>query len=893
MQRASLRLLTSVAFALIVAAALYVASSDMLDPGFRTDIVGNPTFWNFNPYDYLWKYVVVVVLLPLLTLAAYVGLTRLVGRRASQGGRLPPPVREIEGIPDVAGWRVWSVTLGRIVFIGIALGLELAISLKASWSVVAAATVVYSAAVLFAGAAARRAGRNPFRIMSVANVLAAPMLILGLYGVSRSTRITIEPTGVEHHYDWLPLWVALIACGALLLFAAVCLARERWRPESFERGVVLLVVAPIVLFLLVADLPGQLGTVDLYEEGQVLAGAELTREGAFPWRDLLVSHGLLHDVGQGLVGFELFEDSRWGLVAGEQVVLLPLAWVGLYYLTAYLLWANWLLLAGAQLLIVTGHVSGVQIRFLLLPFVLLLLVALLHRTTVLRAAAFTTALLTQAILTPEATVAVVAYVGTLAAFEIYYFNRGSGLGAFRGLLYCVATAAGFGVCWMVFLAANHALDDWFFSFAATVPGHALTGAIPILVSRREPEIVATVLLLLGVFTFVVTRTLLRRPLAYRDWAMIAMAGVTLLYFTKFLSRADRHHLEQAFSVTIPLLIYGAYRVITFAESFLSTKAEARGIRWVPRRHVVAVPLLLLLLLIIAPRSLADEIAAAPHHFDETVATEPEVARIGYSSPGENDALALRELERTLDAIVGPGGVIFDFSNAPGLFHYLLDHPPSTRYYHVSYAIRQRTQSDLVRELRKRPPEMVVLTSNGIPTSPSTWDGVANQVRHYDINAWLLDEYVPVRDMGGFVLARRSAGADADRGLYLRVEPCDWGYVPNFFEPEPSGDTSSVDLPIERSSDGTQFVLGLPSDGASYGWLELRTRKPLADGRFELSDRPDGPDARTIAWRTLDRGESTVQIKVGACNQWRGYRPGGRLYLTTTAAQEIDRVRLVR
>ena len=44
----------------------------------------------------------------------------------------------------------------------------------------------------------------------------------------------------------------------------------------------------------------------------MLAATELTRDGAFPWRDLLVAHGFLHDVVDGLVGTEVFEDSRWG-----------------------------------------------------------------------------------------------------------------------------------------------------------------------------------------------------------------------------------------------------------------------------------------------------------------------------------------------------------------------------------------------------------------------------------------------------------------------------------------------------------------------------------------------------------------------------------------------------
>ena len=353
------------------------------------------------------------------------------------------------------------------------------------------------------------------------------------------------------------------------MFLVVYLVRDQWRLRvgSLERGVLLLVVAPIVLFVFVADLPGQLGTLDLYEEGQILAAAELTREGAFPWRDLLVAHGLLHDVGQGLVGFGLFEDSRWGLVSGQDVLLFPIAWLTVYYLAAYLLWANWLVLAGAQLLIVTGHVSEVQIRFLVLPVVLLLLAALLQRATLPRAVAFTAALVIQTIVTPEAIVAVVAYVGTLAAFEAYYYERGTGLArGFRRLLYCGATALCLGACWLAFLGANHTLDDWFFSFAATIPGHQLTGGIPILVSRREFEIVATGVLLLE-------RVRVRRR-TYTDEAPTGVprlahdrdAGVSALYFAKFLSRADPYHLGQSFAAAVPLLFYLVYRGVTYGEA---------------------------------------------------------------------------------------------------------------------------------------------------------------------------------------------------------------------------------------------------------------------------------------------------------------------------------------
>ena len=72
------------------------------------------------------------------------------------------------------------------------------------------------------------------------------------------------------------------------------------------------------------------------------------------------------------------------------------------------------------------------------------------------------------------------------------------------------------------------------------------------------------------------------------------------------------------------------------------------------------------------------------------------------------------------AYLGPKDTFFDFTNSPGLFHYLLRLRPATRYYHVSMAIRQRTQSDLIRELEQRQPEARLLLQRRVrPPQPGT------------------------------------------------------------------------------------------------------------------------------------------------------------------------------
>ena len=317
----------------------------------------------------------------------------------------------------------------------------------------------------------------------------------------------------------------------------------------------------------------------------------------------------------------------------------------------------------------------------------------------------------------------------------------------------------------------------------------------------------------------------------------------------WISRADHYHLYQSFSVAVPLLFYAAYRGITFLEADLARIGRALGLSWLPARHMLTLPLLVVLL-VTAPVPPLDTVRGLPSRFSSVVSDEPEIERLGYDREDANDVRMIRRVSRSMTSLLDPGEGIFDFSNTPGLFHYIFDLPPSTRYYHVAFAVRRRQQTDLLRQLQKERPEVVVYVSDdyGIPV----WDGIANQVRHYDVSEYLLDNYVPVLDTRDFVLmARRDEGVQAVPALYFQMEPCDWGFVPNFFSPRPAPGADTVSVPHRVLEAGRRLEVTLPADSAAYNWLEVRTGRPLVEGRFELTDRVGGdrpsldrvPDAR--------------------------------------------------
>jgi hypothetical protein len=89
-----------------------------------------------------------------------------------------------------------------------------------------------------------------------------------------------------------------------------------------------------------------------------------------------------------------------------------------------------------------------------------------------------------------------------------------------------------------------------------------------------------------------------------------------------------------------------------------------------------------------------------------------------------------------------------------------------------------------------------------------------------------------------------------------------------------------------------WELGLPGGIPirDYDWLEVRTRSRFADNTLGITD-VRAESARTISFKTLDRGRTAVKVQVGACSQWHGFQ-GDRLYLESLGDQEISEIRLI-
>jgi hypothetical protein len=520
----------------------------------------------------------------------------------------------------------------------------------------------------------------------------------------------------------------------------------------------------------------------------------LLGEGWFPWRDVILAHGLFQDAAVPWVGHTLFENNYWGSVAGGTMLISPLFYLCLYFLFVYLFGRNWLFLVLTTLLILgTTWVTPINTRFILWPLVLLILASLLDHPTRVRSMGLAFATMLQVIVTPEAAPLLAGIALVVVLFEWYERQLGTDPGeAFRRTIWFGGSAIALASAYAGFLAAAGALDDFIYVNASLVPGHALSGGIPPRPVGESDlrfgiEALAPPVALLISFAYLATRLWLRRRLRTEDWVMGATAIFALAYYPKFLSYMDTPHLSEVFGITLPLLLFIVYRLASFGEVRLRK-------RW-PHNPIIraaAHPITLVLVVIIAVLGagrVQDHVANAETNYRPQVAAPPTSKPIGYSSE-PFDPVMYRDLRRVIDAYLGPNDRLFDFTNAPTYYYYLMDRDPSTRYIVVLIAHSARLQADVIKQLRQAAPKLIIFDATAGPGF-SNWDGIPNMVRHYDVSSWILDHYRPLlathfttiyarRDMpppsqGGLRLSERPI----TRGVDFRGQPCAWGYTPNF------------------------------------------------------------------------------------------------------------------
>ena len=229
-----------------------------------TDVVGYPTLRNFDSVHYTELFALAAVVFPVILLVSFVVLDRIVPRVFARFGN--------ERVVNGAG------VAGRLAIPGAALGLAVAAAAQQTGRAAVVATMVLGAVAwaVVVGAAAfvldrLRPGESYAFRLAEANALAVPATLLGLAAVSTATGVEVVDTDTVEHHPFLPWWLAVVG-------VAVVVGLVAWRLRSagpgiedrraFERDTVALVAGSVIVFLITAKLPGAVGPMDAFHEGE-------------------------------------------------------------------------------------------------------------------------------------------------------------------------------------------------------------------------------------------------------------------------------------------------------------------------------------------------------------------------------------------------------------------------------------------------------------------------------------------------------------------------------------------------------------------------------------------------------------------------------------------------
>ncbi|HRD60999.1 MAG TPA: hypothetical protein PL137_08855, partial [Nocardioides sp.] len=607
--------------------------------------------------------------------------------------------------------------------------------------------------------------------------------------------------GSVDHWPWLPLWFCALVVAAAVAGPVVALRRGA-ATETVHRWVLSGFVGSVLIVMATSALPGNIGQLQGFDDMQSVTGADLMSRGYFPWRDVTFIHGVFEDGLRSWPAFALFEHTLWATWAMAYVLWLPLCWSGMYLLGVWATRGRLLpsLVMLASVVYVSTQVPGI-LRWCWAPFVFILLGEALRRRSPWWTGLLTFVLFWEAVLVPEASFQVIAVLVVLLSHDLS--TRAAGETRWRALRttrWFVVVGGALTLVWSAFLALHSTLVPFLEYYVIFGPGHVESGALPFgRYSTERYEDMFTASTALVVLTLLIAGWIWvsRRAVTHYQWVMFAAALMAGLYGEKALGRFDDGHLLQAIYVTLMLAGLWLARLLVWSDDALTRRLTGRP---APAPTTPLISVLVLVLAIAALQPLRAEATAAPSSNKGSLVAFS-LPKIGYAVPETYDPALLQDLGTIVDTFGGEDRTIFDFTNSPGFFWYLLGLDPTTSYFHVSMAVPDYAQEDLVDQLEEDPPALVAFDG---PFGLPSWDGVSNEVRHHEVSRYLLDGWTPIlRSRDVLFMLRKDLVAERPElptllqepvtdNLYFSSDECSWGKVPNFLSPQ-QGQATGVEV----------------------------------------------------------------------------------------------------
>ncbi len=707
------------------------------------------------------------------------------------------------------------------------------------------------------------------------NLAALPFVAFVPWVFSLQTAAIVDGALLE--VAWFPFSWALGSFAALTFLASLLLFH--WDLHSVEVSVVgeqifprekllsIFVVITATLFAFDACFPINpwLAGHDFFHWGEGFIPARLLSQGKVPWRDYLFVHGLLEDALQYLPGLFQWGESLWAAWLGRTfwfhpigIVLVGLCYWAFFHSNPWFV-LSLILLLFFPVLFIGPSVTAFVPRFFLMPVCLVAGLYYFRRPTVLRAISLGGLLILSFFLSAETLFLALGFGVLTVVSDVQSWDRTRALvwNIRRSLGLAVMAVAGLGIGFYC-LKEVGALDAYLDFHLRTASGHRFTGGG--VGQRVEP------LWLLAFFgtlaaCFYSAGKALRRRRRFSAEELVAGAVFVfaVLYYQKFLSRSDSHHFLLMWMPSLFLSLYCLFRLLNVWDAMARVTTLPR----VKLQRPVSALVFALVLLLLSPKIFRRLDAQAGGRLDATVSTishHPELGPIGLGESAKkafNDSLEFFGPNRETETV-------FDFTNQPLLYHYLLGFQPTTRFPFVSVAIHPYLQTEVIRELERVRPRFVIYQSKS--SYYFDWDGVSNSVRHHLVSAHLLRHYQPSAWVGGnLVLERRESGGAPKLTWFDAldsVQSCNWGHVLSYWA-KPYVEAPSYSVVAHQTATSSTRLSLPPSSLGKPGYLDLYFSS-VGQGNIELVFEGSKPQIR---FSTRPGTNVRYRIPVGSCPQW--------------------------
>jgi hypothetical protein len=683
----------------------------------KTNIIGYPSFNNHNPIPVMAKYLTFTIFLPLAFFLLYV----LVNFK-----RVFTVNQKKENSIKHSTSKNFEFTSIMICLLPSIYLLGLTIYLKAILLVVSMIVAI----------AIRRIKKNTVKLIALMSILALNICL------------TLHNLWVINFWNFTDLsksdFIAIAVLG-LSSIGLIIISQFKKYANNYEIYLKHLLVFNVLIYIfnLFYNVPGPIGEIDVFHEGEWLAPAYFLANGLIPYVDFQPIHGLLKDGIEQFIGIKLFGTTIYSARLIDGMIAKPLMVIGFYLLGLNIFKKNTANFTLIFIIIINldifNRVFYPDIRYAPIPFFVAYLV-LMNKNILNKnlTAFFPIFSIIIVILSPELFF-LVTLSNAYIIVKIFIYNKSNGKSLPKELILTYLISGLFLFTFPMGIAMLQMIKEfsgnlWHVSY------------LPVDLTRIDSNATAILVLALIIpfLNYIRITVRLKNETFFEEHLgiILILSLATSVGLSKYFTRADTHIYEAE-----PILLA---LILTSIGKFDDLKIK-RQFNFINKSHLQSLSMIFIFIsfLNLNINNFSNPFLNGPFKVLDKVG--PIIPEFEI----DKSYLDMVNLKKSLDKLDSSMRIL-DFSNAPLATFFYAERLPVSRFFTMGSAARPTTQRTIINDLISNP-SIVIWDGPGF----RDWDSITNNIRNYEVSDYLIKNYSPI---------------DSNRYSYTLWQPNEFGFI---------------------------------------------------------------------------------------------------------------------